>query len=61
MTNEPKDPFSEEYDEEWESPEDYEERMKEEDFDTASNCTCGAWSFTKSGEAVHIADCVCGA
>lgn len=48
-------------DHEPESWQDYEERMKEEEAETASNCTCGAWIFTKSGEAVHIADCICGA
>ncbi len=56
-----KDMFSEDEDTGFESPDDYEERMEEERAETASNCTCGAWSFTKSGSPVHIADCICGA
>ena len=40
---------------------DYMERHEEEMQERASNCTCGAWKMSKSGEVFHVADCCCGA
>lgn len=47
------DPFSEEMNDDMETPEEYEERMEEERAETAGKCTCGAWIFTKSGSPVQ--------
>jgi hypothetical protein len=43
--------------------EDDEELEREmEEYSTALNCTCGAWVISKkTGKAIHIADCFCGA
>lgn len=37
------------------------EAEEERRMETASACTCGAWVINKNGQAVHIADCYCGA
>ena len=40
---------------------DYFERQQEELQERASNCTCGAWQVSKTGEVYQVADCCCGA
>jgi hypothetical protein len=49
-------------DDDWDQyDEDDEELEREmEEYETALNCTCGAWQLIK-GRAIHIADCFCGA
>lgn len=37
--------------------EDEQERLLE----LAATCQCGAWIISKSGKALHVADCFCGA
>ena len=41
--------------------EDLEEQRENERAEIASNCSCGAWVFSKSGAVCHVADCICGA
>jgi len=39
---------------------DYQDRLEEELFERACNCTCGAWQHI-NGVTYHVADCCCGA
>ena len=39
---------------------DEEQQREEEEYETALNCTCGAWVIHKN-KVCHIADCICGA
>ena len=54
------------YEEDYYADEDdsYYEDLAEEEYERllemAFNCKCGAWHVIK-GEAIHVADCVCGA
>lgn len=56
------------YDEQEED--DFDERDWEEEeaeaeaerkMEIACSCTCGAWVVNKNGDAIHVADCYCGA
>ena len=39
---------------------DEDEDREMEEYETALNCSCGAWQL-HNGKPIHIADCVCGA
>ena len=41
--------------------EEDEENEDQERFERACACTCGAWQIDKNGNAIHVADCYCGA
>jgi hypothetical protein len=51
----------EDYDDDYYDDDYYQERREEELQERASNCTCGAWRMSKTGEVFHVADCCCGA
>lgn len=56
---------SEEVEDDRDCDDDFEDEMESEEerrLETAFSCRCGAWSISKkTGKAIHLADCICGA